>query len=69
MYRYKSFINVSHQIKKGKCPMFDKYEPHISRLECLLYCPIVFTRTFFGVLFTDIKNKYGKTKGGIYLNK
>jgi hypothetical protein len=67
MTRCKYLINVSHQIKKGKCPILNKYEPVMNKLECLLYCPIITTRSFFGFLFTDIKNKY--VNKSLYLKK
>ena len=62
MKRCNNMLKVPFKMNTGKCPMFDKYEPIINRWECLLYCPIVFTRKFVGVLFTDIKNKYVNKK-------
>lgn len=58
MNRCKSLIKVGHKLNTGKCPMFEKYEPVYNKFECLLYCPIITTRLFFGFLYTDIKNKY-----------
>ena len=58
MKRCNNMLKVPFKNEYRKMSDVDKYEPIITRWECLLYCPIVFTRKFVGVLFTDIKNKY-----------
>jgi hypothetical protein len=62
MYTNKNIMKVCYKMNKKTCPMFDNYKPVINKWECLLYCPIITTRNFVRILFTDIKNKYVNKK-------